>query len=144
GRMRRVWQGATIADAIAEAYEVVAELADQMREAFDALPEALKEYHVRREEAADWLEIASDGLCGLAPDRMRARKHQVRWVETHAGKDGKLHRRGERDNVVRSLQACIFRLSELRNEEDDALDLIRELKRIRDILRSIEFPGMST
>ena len=69
--MRKIWQEATIADAIAEAYEVISELADQMREAFEALPEVLKASHSRREDGADWLEIASDELCGLVPEKMR-------------------------------------------------------------------------
>jgi hypothetical protein len=40
--MRKIWQEATIVDVIAEAYEVISDLADQMREAFEALPEVLK------------------------------------------------------------------------------------------------------
>ena len=135
---------ATIADAIAEAYDVIYQLAEQMREAYEALPEGLKDYHTRRREAAECLEIASDTLCGLAPDKMRGRQHSVRWIAMRPGKDGKLHRPARRDNVVKSLQACIFRLAELRDEEDGALELIGELKRIRDILKSVEFPGMST
>jgi hypothetical protein len=39
--------------------EAISELGDQMREAFEALPEGLKHYHTRRQHAADWLEIAS-------------------------------------------------------------------------------------
>lgn len=135
---------ATITDAIEEAYEVIFELAEQMREAYEALPEGLKDYHVRRREAAELLEIASDTLSGLAPDNIKEPKHRVRWIAMRPGKDGKIHRPARRDNVVKSLQACIFRLAELQHEEDDALRLIGELKRIRDILKSAEFPGMST
>lgn len=133
----------SIANAIEEAYESVFDLAGEMREAFDALPEHLKDSHKRREEAADWLEVAADRLCGLVPNQMNQERHCVRWLEARRGNGGKIFRPARRDNVVRSLQACIFRLSELR-DEDGVLDIIRELKLIRDNLKSIEFPGMST
>jgi hypothetical protein len=141
--MKKSWQDASIGDALEEAYQIVLDLSEEMREAFDALPEQLKEYHKRREDAATWLEVASDGLCGLYPSTARQKEHQIRWFEMREGKDGKLSRPARRDNVVRSLQACIFALAELK-EEDGALKLVGELKRIRDTLKSIEFPGMST
>jgi hypothetical protein len=126
---------------IEEAYSVVDTLADEMREAFDALPEQLKDYHKRREETGYLLQVATDRLCGLVPTAICGAT--VYWLEERAGSEGKLYRPARRNNVVRSLQACIFRLSELRNEEG-SLELIRELKAIRDILKSLEFPGMST
>ncbi|MGT2503857.1 hypothetical protein ACVOMS_29715 [Bradyrhizobium guangxiense] len=141
--MKKEWQDDSIAGAIDEAHRIISELAEEMQEAFDALPEHFKDYHVRRREAAEWLEVASDSLCGLAPTGMNAERHQIRWLAMRAGKDGKLNRPARRDNVVKSLQACIFRLAEIRDEEEDALKLIGELKRIRDTLKSIEFPGMS-
>jgi hypothetical protein len=90
--MKKEWQEGSIAEAIDEAYRIISELADEMREAFDALPEHFQDYHVRRRDAADWLEVASDSLCGLAPTSMSSQKHQARWLEMQAGKDGKLNR----------------------------------------------------
>ena len=51
--MRKTWSSGTLADAVSEAQEEVNELADGMRDAFDGLPDSLKEYHRRREAAAD-------------------------------------------------------------------------------------------
>jgi hypothetical protein len=111
--MRKVWEEGSIADAVDQAQQAIFELADEMREAFEALPEELKDYRVRRRGAAEWLEVASDFLTSLSAYNMRSKEHQVRWIEMRPGKDRKLNRPARRDNVVRSLQASIFRLAEL-------------------------------
>ncbi|MGJ5206131.1 hypothetical protein [Bradyrhizobium sp. HKCCYLR20261] len=144
--MRKVCEEGSVGDAVDQAQQIIFELAEEMREAFEALPDQLKEYHVRRRDAAEWLEVASDSLIGLSTYHMRSEEYQIRWVEMRPGKDGKLNRPARRDNVVGSLHASIFRLAELNSKLGDkkVLKLIGELKRIRDTLKSIEFPGMST
>jgi len=118
--MRKSWEESTITDVIEEAYPEIDDLHDQMRDAYDALPEGVQYCHHRRGDAAKWLEVASDTLCGLAPRNMYDRKHQVQFMVMRPGKDGRFFRPARRDNVVRGLEACVYRLAEPQHEKVEA------------------------
>lgn len=77
------------------------------------------------------------------PGKLRDEEHQVARIEMVRGKDGKLYRPARRDNVVRCLQSCFAYLSTLPDADDDMSKLKGELQNALEILKRVDFPGMS-
>jgi len=141
--MRQNWTEAYLAHAIRWACYEVDDLAEEMAEAFDAMPDFFQEYHYRRESAADRLREAAATLATLsAPDGFSQRL--VEWMEMVPGKDGKIFRPQRRDNVVRCLEACVQLLAHSTDDNNGVLELNDDLQEIIDLLAPIEFPGMAT
>jgi len=137
---------ASLTDVLSEAFEELAELGNEMREAFDATPESLQQSGVgqAREAAADALE------CIEAPDvPAELAGVQVTWSDVRRPRSRYVSRAMRRDDATAILTACVSALSEIADNEsnpqdlrDEASNLCAEIEGARDEADYVDFPSM--
>jgi hypothetical protein len=141
----------TIEDAISEALGEITTLAEEMREAFDNMPESLQSSAVgeARSEAADNLENISEPD---VPAELRGDKFNVKWTVRvlSPSAERKQSRASRRDEATEILTQIVVRLEELADGDSQieaqvkeaASVFVDEVQQIIDEAEAVEFPGM--
>ena len=126
---------------VADAYQALIELGDEMQEAYDNTPESLQGSAIgeARQEAADQLSGLDQPT---VHESIEATKIKVHVPVRSPSAQARLSRSDRRDDAISMLQSCVDVLQDMA-EYSHVDPLIEELDQLISEAEAVEFPGRS-